>query len=271
LLLSATCSLLPPPGPLKNIKRHANTLPVSPIRTHLRQARISAPPAPTPQQPLRTLNVPHPLKIVSATPQDPQRHLNRPKATTNSPANHANEAPREPGRRRPPANQANEDPQPTRQTKNPGNQANEEPRQPGKRRTQATRPTKNPGNQANEEPRQPGKRRTPREPGQRRTAPPKSGPRGGSGGSSPRESTASPAEAALKGGEHRATPGGYGGKPPGVAFIGVPTGARNAGSGAPTGDQSTDMNVTRKRPLLCQDLITTRSPDTAEQVNHEAD
>ena len=28
---------------------------------------------------------------------------------------------------------------------------------------------------------------------------------------------------------HRATPGGYGGKPPGVAFIGVPTGARNAG------------------------------------------
>src|SRR5215831_17220837 len=29
--------------------------------------------------------------------------------------------------------------------------------------------------------------------------------------------------------EDRATPGGYGGKPPGVAFIGVPTGARNAG------------------------------------------
>src|SRR5215831_2817074 len=29
--------------------------------------------------------------------------------------------------------------------------------------------------------------------------------------------------------EHRATPGGYGGKPPGVAIIGVPTGARNAG------------------------------------------
>jgi len=32
-----------------------------------------------------------------------------------------------------------------------------------------------------------------------------------------------------KGAEHRATPGGYGGKPPGVAIIGVPTGARNAG------------------------------------------
>src|SRR5205823_7938211 len=33
----------------------------------------------------------------------------------------------------------------------------------------------------------------------------------------------------LKGAEDRATPGGYGGKPPGVAIIGVPTGARNAG------------------------------------------
>jgi hypothetical protein len=74
------------------------------------------------------------------------------------------------------------------------------------------------------------------------------------------------AGAAIKTSELRATPGGYGGKPPGVAFIGVPTGARNAGSGAPTGDQSTDMNVTRKRPLVCQDLITTRSPDDAEQV-----
>src|SRR5262249_42189281 len=33
----------------------------------------------------------------------------------------------------------------------------------------------------------------------------------------------------LKKHEDRATPGGYGGKPPGVAIIGVPTGARNAG------------------------------------------
>jgi hypothetical protein len=32
-----------------------------------------------------------------------------------------------------------------------------------------------------------------------------------------------------KGAEESATPGGYGGKPPGVAIIGVPTGARNAG------------------------------------------
>jgi hypothetical protein len=40
--------------------------------------------------------------------------------------------------------------------------------------------------------------------------------------------------------EKRATLGGYGGKPPSVADISVPTGARNAGSGAPTGDQSTD-------------------------------
>jgi hypothetical protein len=56
-----------------------------------------------------------------------------------------------------------------------------------------------------------------------------------------------------------ATPGGYGGKPPGVAFIGVPTGARNAGCGAPTGDQSTDMNATRKPPRMCQDPITSPS------------
>src|SRR5487761_443134 len=59
----------------------------------------------------------------------------------------------------------------------------------------------------------------------------------------------------------RATPGGYGGKPPGVAIIGVPTGARNAGSGAPTGDQSTDMNGTRPTPCVCQDLKTTKSLD----------
>jgi hypothetical protein len=77
---------------------------------------------------------------------------------------------------------------------------------------------------------------------------------------------------ALPGGaEVRATLGGYGGNPPGVAFIGVPTGARNAGSGALTGDQSTDMNVTRKRPLVCQDLIPTKSDDDAEQANHEPD
>ena len=62
-----------------------------------------------------------------------------------------------------------------------------------------------------------------------------------------------------KGPRHRATPGGYGGKPPGVAFIGVPTGARNAGHGAPTGDQSTDMNATRKPPRMCQDPITSPS------------
>ena len=52
----------------------------------------------------------------------------------------------------------------------------------------------------------------------------------------------------------RATPGGYGGKPPGVAIIGLPTGARKAGSGALTGDQSTDMNRTRAAPCMCQDL-----------------
>ena len=51
---------------------------------------------------------------------------------------------------------------------------------------------------------------------------------GGPGGI-PRKSTAGHSEADRKVGEYRATPGGYGGKPPGVAFIGVPTGARDAG------------------------------------------
>jgi hypothetical protein len=55
----------------------------------------------------------------------------------------------------------------------------------------------------------------------------------------------------------RATQGGYGGKPPCVAIIGVPTGARNAGNGALTGDQSTDMNGTTKRPPMCKDQIKT--------------
>jgi hypothetical protein len=91
-------------------------------------------------------------------------------------------------------------------------------------------------------------------------------PLGGSGGSSPRKSTASPRRSPPKAGEHRATPGGYGGKPPGVAIIGVPTGARNAGSDAPTGDQSIDMNRTRKHPPVCQDPITTRSRDEPEQA-----
>src|SRR5689334_19108665 len=82
----------------------------------------------------------------------------------------------------------------------------------------------------------------------------------------PPEEHCEPPARGLKSPEHRATPGGYGGKPPGVAIIGVPTGARNAGSDAPTGDQSIDMNRTRKHPLVCQDPITTRSRDEAEQA-----
>jgi hypothetical protein len=70
---------------------------------------------------------------------------------------------------------------------------------------------------------------------------------GGSGGSPPGQILRALGEG-VEDPEHRATPGGYGGKPPGVAFIGVPTGARNAGSGAPTGDQSTAMHVTRNPP-----------------------
>jgi hypothetical protein len=59
----------------------------------------------------------------------------------------------------------------------------------------------------------------------------------------------------------RATPGGYGGKPPGVAFIGAPTGARNAGNGAPAGDQSTGKHVTPNRPHVRQDRIRSESGD----------
>ena len=54
-------------------------------------------------------------------------------------------------------------------------------------------------------------------------------PIGGLRGVVPPGETASLWRRRLKGAEDRATPGGYGGKPPGVAIIGVPTGARNAG------------------------------------------
>src|SRR5215813_12222099 len=64
----------------------------------------------------------------------------------------------------------------------------------------------------------------------------------------------------------RATPGGYGGKPPGVAFIGAPTGARNAGSGAPAGDQSTGKHVTPNRPHVRQDRIRSESADEDQLV-----
>ena len=84
---------------------------------------------------------------------------------------------------------------------------------------------------------------------------------------SPQINTASPRSAGPKAPRHGATPGGYGGKPPGVAFIGVPTGARNAGCGAPTGDQSTDMNATRKPPRMCQDPITSASRVSADRVH----
>jgi hypothetical protein len=99
---------------------------------------------------------------------------------------------------------------------------------------------------------------------------PPQGAAGGSGGSPPGRALRAIGEG-QKSPEHSATPGGYGGKPPGVAFIGVPTGARNAGSDAPTGDQSTDMNRTRKHPLVCQDPITTRSRDGPEQAQSPPD
>jgi len=173
----------------------------------------------------------------STTPQHPQRP---------TPSEDRQRHPQRPPAPPEPSKGNDEDPQPTRPARNP----------------QATRPTKTPANQANEDP--------------QRTRPTKNRPTKewaarGVRGVVPPGKHCEPRRSRLKGGEHRATPGGYGGKPPGVAFIGVPTGARNAGSGAPTGDQSTDMNVTRKRPLLCQDPITTRSPNTAEQANHEAD
>src|ERR1039457_679976 len=67
-----------------------------------------------------------------------------------------------------------------------------------------------------------GPERSPR--GARGSRPTKKGPplterhAGGPAGRPPGD-VASPAEAAIKSGEHSATPGGYGGKPHGVAFI----------------------------------------------------
>ena len=72
-------------------------------------------------------------------------------------------------------------------------------------------------------------------------------------GVSPRETLR--AASRLKPTEHRATPGGYGGKPPGVAFIGVPTGARNAGRCSDGGPEH-HVHGTPKPPLVRQDLIT---------------
>ena len=142
------CSYPPPahpyrhPVPLKNIKRPANTVPVSPIRTHPRQARISAPPASTPQQPRHPSapSTPSTLTRSSAPPEPSKAAGNQPTKT-----------PQQPAQRSPP--------QASCPTKNP--------------HTQGTRPTK--------------KLRT------------KSEPRGGSGGSSPRESTASPRRSRPKG------------------------------------------------------------------------
>ena len=161
--------------------------------------------------------------------------------STRPPPNTRPTSPTEPGQR-PPQNQANV-PHRTRPTS---------PTEPGQRPPQ---------NQANVPHRTRPTNRTPKD----------RGPRGGFRGVVPPGRRREPSRSRPEGGEHRATPGGYGGKPPGVAIIGVPTGARNAGSGAPTGDQSTDMNVTRKRPRLCQDPITTESRDGAEQANHERD
>ena len=47
----------------------------------------------------------------------------------------------------------------------------------------------------------------------------------------------------------RATPGGYGGKPPGVAFIGAPTGARNAGTVPQRGTRAPTIMLHRTPPL----------------------
>src|SRR5438477_11959598 len=76
--------------------------------------------------------------------------------------------------------------------------------------------------------------------------------RPGAPGGIPPESTASHSEAGPKAGEDRATPGGYGGKPPGVAFIGVPTGARNAGRCSDGGPEHR-MHGTPKPPLVRQE------------------
>ncbi len=75
------------------------------------------------------------------------------------------------------------------------------------------------------------------------------------------ERTADPRANEPSRSKKRATPGGYGGKPPGVAFIGAPTGARNAGNGAPAGDQSTGKHVTPNLPHVRQDRIRSESAD----------
>jgi len=90
-------------------------------------------------------------------------------------------------------------------------------------------------------------------PGPRRPAPQAQGDRG-SGGIPP-EKHCEPRRSRPKADEDRATPGGYGGKPPGVAFIGVPTGARNAGRCSDGGPEHR-MYVTPKPPLARQDEIT---------------
>ena len=135
LTLTATRSAKEHQTPRQYPSRVPYTNP-SPPSPRLRPTRSHS--STTPQHPQR----PTPSEDRQRHPKDPQRHLNRPKATTKTPS--------QPRRRRP---------QPTRPTKTPANQANEDPSQPGQRRTERTRPTKN--------------------------RPPKSGPRGGSGGSSP--------------------------------------------------------------------------------------
>jgi hypothetical protein len=234
--------------------RPARPVPVAASRPHANPA----PPQPHPSRsPRPSPRLAHPSqKIISAAPKiqgsaHPSRPAPRPRSAPPSTPQH-----------KPPTPVTRPSPQAHRNPKRP--QENPRETREGPREAQEG-PKRNP-REAQE-----GPERSPADPGQRRKAPHSEGATRGVRGVAPPGDVASPAEAAIKSGEHRATPGGYGGKPPGVAFIGVPTGARNAGSGAPAGDQSTDMNVTRKRPRLCQDLITVRSQDDAEQANHEAD
>ena len=77
--------------------------------------------------------------------------------------------------------------------------------------------------------------------------------RQGAPGGIPPEKHREPWRSRPKADEDRATPGGYGGKPPGVAFIGVPTGARNAGRCSDGGPEHR-MHVTPKPPLVRQDF-----------------
>src|SRR5579859_447659 len=71
--------------------------------------------------------------------------------------------------------------------------------------------------------------------------------------------------------EHRATPGGYGGKTPGVAIIGVPTGARNAGKWCSDGGpEHRRLCYTKAPPCVSTPYLKPISARTAADLRSSA-